>query len=71
MIEDGDGTAVLRHVRAGEMAYIPEGVYHGTENTGSEPMHLLAVYAPGGPEALLRADPRCVTLPAGEWPALD
>jgi oxalate decarboxylase/phosphoglucose isomerase-like protein (cupin superfamily) len=71
MIEDDGGTPMFRHVRAGEMAYIPEGVYHGTENTGSEPMHLLAVYSPGGPEALLRADPGCVTVPPGEWPALD
>jgi oxalate decarboxylase/phosphoglucose isomerase-like protein (cupin superfamily) len=70
MIEDDDGTPMHRHVRAGEMAYIPEGVYHGTENTGTEPMHLLAVYSPGGPEAILRAQPDCITLPAGEWPVL-
>ena len=44
------------------------GVFHGTENTGSEPMHLLAVYSPGGPEAILRAMPDCVTLPPGDWP---
>jgi oxalate decarboxylase/phosphoglucose isomerase-like protein (cupin superfamily) len=71
MIEDDDGKPIVRHVRAGEMAYIPEGVYHGTENTGSEPMHLLAVYSPGGPEAILRAQPDCVTVPPGAWPALD
>jgi oxalate decarboxylase/phosphoglucose isomerase-like protein (cupin superfamily) len=70
MIEDAAGTPMYRHVLAGEMAYIPAGVYHGTENTGSEPMHLLAVYSPGGPEAVLRAQPDCITLPAGEWPAL-
>ena len=68
MVEDGLGTPMVRHVRAGEMAYIPAGVYHGTENTGSEPMHLLAVYAPGGPEAILRGQPDCVTLPPGPWP---
>jgi oxalate decarboxylase/phosphoglucose isomerase-like protein (cupin superfamily) len=69
MIEDDEGKPIFRDVRAGEMAYIPAGVYHGTENTGSEPMHLLAVYSPGGPEAILRAQPDCITLPPGEWPA--
>lgn len=28
------------------MTYIPEGVYHGTETTGTEPMYLLAVLQP-------------------------
>jgi oxalate decarboxylase/phosphoglucose isomerase-like protein (cupin superfamily) len=70
MIEDDEGRPMVRRVRAGEMAYIPEGVYHGTENTGTEPMYLLAVYSPGGPEAILRAGSDCTTLPPGEWPAL-
>ena len=69
MVEDDQGTPMVRHVTAGEMTYIPAGVYHGTENTGTTPMHLLAVYSPGGPEAILRAQPDCVTLPAGDWPA--
>jgi oxalate decarboxylase/phosphoglucose isomerase-like protein (cupin superfamily) len=69
MIEDEEGRPVARHVRAGEMAHIPAGVYHGTENTGAEPMQLLAVYAPGGPEAILRAHPDCVVLPPGDWPS--
>jgi hypothetical protein len=34
------------------------------------PMHLLAVYSPGGPEAILRVMPDCVTLPPGDWPNL-
>jgi hypothetical protein len=34
-------------------------------------MSLLAVYSPGGPEAILRAQPDCITLPPGAWPALD
>lgn len=69
MVEDPDGNPMFRHVKAGEMTYIPEGVYHGTENTGAEPMYLLAVYNPGGPEAVLRAGPDCTTLPPGDWPA--
>lgn len=68
MIEDDEGRPMFRLVHAGEMAYIPADVFHGTENTGTEPMHLLAVYSPGGPEAILRAMPDCVTLPPGDWP---
>ena len=71
MVEDDQGTPMLRHVRAGDVAYIPEGVHHGTQNTSWEPMRLLAVYAPGGPEAVLRQLPDCVILPVGELPAGD
>jgi oxalate decarboxylase/phosphoglucose isomerase-like protein (cupin superfamily) len=68
MVEDDQGRPMVRHVRAGDVAYIPEGVYHATENTSWEPMRLLAVYVPGGPEAILRQLPDCVLLPAGELP---
>jgi oxalate decarboxylase/phosphoglucose isomerase-like protein (cupin superfamily) len=68
MVEDADGRPTWRHVKAGDMTYIPAGVYHGTENTGWEPMRLLAVYSPGGPEAVLRTLPDCVLLPPGELP---
>lgn len=68
MVEDDAGTPQYRHVRAGDAAYIRAGVYHGTENTGWEPMRLIAIYNPGGPEAILREMPDCVTLPAGEIP---
>ena len=71
MVEDDAGQPMFRRVKAGEMTYIPEGVYHGTENAGTEPMYLLAVYNPGGPEAILRAQPDCVTLPPGDWPATE
>ena len=64
---DGDD----RPAGPGDRLVAPAGVRHSFENTGSEPMHLLAIYSPGGPEAILRADPGCVTLPAGEWPVLD
>jgi oxalate decarboxylase/phosphoglucose isomerase-like protein (cupin superfamily) len=69
MVEDDDGTPMFRHVRAGDAAYIPAGVYHGTENTGWEPMRLIAIYSPGGPEAILRAGPDCTTFPPGVIPA--
>lgn len=69
MVEDDDGKPMYRHVRAGDAAYIPAGVFHGTENTGWEPMRLIAIYSPGGPEAILRADPDCTTFPPGVIPA--
>lgn len=55
-------------IAAGDMAHIPEGVEHGTINTGWEPLTLLAVYAPPGPEEVLRNDPDCQIIPAGQAP---
>ena len=71
MVEDDDGRPMYRHVRAGDATYIPAGVYHGTENTGWEPMRLVAIYSPGGPEAILRAGPDCTTFPPGIIPSRD
>jgi len=68
MVEDDEGTPMYRQVRTGDMVFIPDSVFHGTENTGWEPMRLLAVYSPGGPEALLRDLPDCRVVPAGEQP---
>ncbi|WP_135821582.1 cupin domain-containing protein [Halostella litorea] len=58
-----------REITAGELVFVPEGVEHGTENTGWEPLVLLAVYAPPGPEAELRDLPGCEVVPPGELPA--
>lgn len=69
MVEDDHGEPMNRHVRAGDAVFIPEGIYHGTENTGWEPMRIFAVYAPGGPEAILRGLPDCRIVPAGEVPS--
>jgi len=43
-------------------------VYHSTLNTGGETMRLIIVYAPGGPERLLRHIPGCRVLAPGEAP---
>ncbi len=49
-----------RHtVKAGTLIHIPPDVYHSTVNTGRGLMRILAVYAPPGPEAQLRASPDC------------
>jgi oxalate decarboxylase/phosphoglucose isomerase-like protein (cupin superfamily) len=57
------------HVRAGASIYIPADIYHSTLNTGWEPLRLLIVYSPAGPERLLREIPGCHVLPPGEVPA--
>lgn len=57
-----------KEVGPGEMMYIPEGVEHGTINTTWEPMRILAVYGPPGPEENLADLPGCEILPPGELP---
>lgn len=51
------------HVRPGASIYIPADVYHSTLNTGWEPLRLLVVYSPAGPERLLREIPGCQVVP--------
>jgi oxalate decarboxylase/phosphoglucose isomerase-like protein (cupin superfamily) len=68
MVEDADGTEHLRTVGAGSVVSIPKGLFHSTINTGWEPMRVVAVYAPAGPEAVLRALPDCRVVPAGSQP---
>ncbi len=66
MVEDPPGTPVYRDVAAGDMVHIPVDVYHETINTGWEPLRLLALYAPAGPERLLREIPGCRIVPPGQ-----
>lgn len=68
MVEDDSGTPIVRQVRAGDLISIPEGVFHELINTTWEPLRLLVVYAPGGPEALLRELPECTVVPPGGLP---
>jgi len=39
----------------GVLVHIPPDCFHSTVNLGDEPMRILAIYAPPGPEAELRA----------------
>jgi len=55
-------------VTAGMLVHIPADVYHETINTGWEPLKLVAIYSPHGPEAILRAMPECTILPPGVLP---
>ena len=50
-----DDQILKREVGPGVLIHIPPDIYHSTVNTGQEPMRLLAIYAPPGPEVELRA----------------
>lgn len=60
MLDDQDPV----RVKAGDAIWIPKDIYHATINRGAEPMQLIVVYAPGGPEQLLRQDPAVKIIPA-------
>ena len=69
----GEGTQMLDDgepftVKAGDTIYIPVGVYHSTYNTGWEPLRVLALYNPGGPEQALAGLTDFKELPAGKSP---
>jgi oxalate decarboxylase/phosphoglucose isomerase-like protein (cupin superfamily) len=51
-------------VGPGSSIYIPADIYHSTLNTGHQPMQLIVVYSPAGPERLLRDIPGCKVMPA-------
>ena len=68
MVEDDCGQPLGRTVTAGMLVHIPADVYHETINTGWEPLKLVAIYSPHGPEAILRAMPDCTVLPPGATP---
>jgi oxalate decarboxylase/phosphoglucose isomerase-like protein (cupin superfamily) len=55
-------------VSEGDVVHIPADVFHATINTGWEPLKMVAVYCPPGPEALLRTLPGCRLIPPGELP---
>lgn len=66
MVEDENGVPETREVGSGCTIFIPEARFHSTKNTGAEPMELFVVYAPAGPEQLLRELPDFRVIPAGE-----
>jgi oxalate decarboxylase/phosphoglucose isomerase-like protein (cupin superfamily) len=67
-VEDSQGKPMRRPVAAGMLVHIPADVYHETINTGWEPLKLVAIYSPHGPEALLRAMPECTVIAPGAIP---
>jgi oxalate decarboxylase/phosphoglucose isomerase-like protein (cupin superfamily) len=65
----GDGAPFP--VRAGDTIYVPTAAFHATRNTGWEPLRLLAVYNPAGPERDLEALPDYRAVPPGQPPRLE
>ena len=55
-------------IAAGDLVHIPADIFHATVNTGWEPLKMIAVYCPPGPEAILRTLPGCRLIPGGELP---
>lgn len=68
MIEFEEGKPEYRTIRAGDLASIPQGAYHSTFNTGWEPVRILAIYSPPGPETEMRNSVDFDVVPAGEIP---
>lgn len=66
MLDDGEPFPV----RAGDTVIIPKGVWHSTVNVGWEPMSVLAIYAPAGPERVLAELPGVRQVPGGEQATL-
>jgi oxalate decarboxylase/phosphoglucose isomerase-like protein (cupin superfamily) len=64
MLDDRDPFAV----KPGDTIYVPTGVFHSTRNTGWEPLRLLALYNPGGPEKVLEGLPDFKQVAAGSVP---
>jgi oxalate decarboxylase/phosphoglucose isomerase-like protein (cupin superfamily) len=64
MLDDHEPFAV----KPGDTIYVPTGVFHSTRNTGWEPMRLLALYNPGGPEKVLEGLPDFQQVGAGSLP---
>jgi oxalate decarboxylase/phosphoglucose isomerase-like protein (cupin superfamily) len=64
MVEDSEGRPIVRKIGPGTSVYVPASRYHSTANTGDGPMTVFVVYAPTGPEQVLRSNPGCEILPA-------
>jgi oxalate decarboxylase/phosphoglucose isomerase-like protein (cupin superfamily) len=68
MIEDETGLPVTTAISAGSLVTIPRGAFHSTFNTGWEPLRILAVYSPTGPEAAMRNSAEFTILAPGVVP---
>lgn len=69
MIEDDSGHAVKTVIGPGSLVTIPRGAFHSTFNTSWEPLRILAVYSPAGPEAAMRNSEEFTVLPPGVVPS--
>ncbi len=62
MLDDGEPFVI----GAGDTVYVPIAVFHSTRNTGWEPLRVLAMYNPGGPEQALAGLPDFREVSPGE-----
>lgn len=69
MIEDEAGHPVKTVIGPGSLVTIPRGAFHSTFNTGWEPLRILAVYSPAGPEAAMRNADEFTVLAPGVVPS--
>jgi mannose-6-phosphate isomerase-like protein (cupin superfamily) len=67
MVDDGEPFTV----GAGDSVLIPKGVWHSTFNIGWEPLVVLAIYTPAGPEQAFPEIPGFRELPGGVQPILE
>jgi oxalate decarboxylase/phosphoglucose isomerase-like protein (cupin superfamily) len=69
MIEDEAGRPVKTAIGPGSLVTIPRGAFHSTFNTSWEPLRILAVYSPAGPEEAMRSSDEFTVLAPGVVPA--
>ena len=69
MIEFEEGRPSRQTITAGDLVFIPRGAYHSTFNTGWEPIRILAVYSPAGPETYMRESPEFQVVSSTKAPA--
>ncbi len=62
------GSERWKPIGEGDVVHIPADIFHATINTGWEPLKMVAVYCPPGPEVILRTLPGCRLIPPGELP---
>ena len=69
MIEDEAGHPVKTAIGPGSLVTIPRGAFHSTFNTSWEPLRILAVYSPAGPERAMRGSNEFTVLAPGVMPS--
>jgi oxalate decarboxylase/phosphoglucose isomerase-like protein (cupin superfamily) len=57
-----------KELKPGMTIFIPPGIAHSTLNTGWEPLKILVVFDPPGPEEHQKTLPDCKVIPAGKLP---
>ena len=66
---DAGGEEKWFPVKAGDTIYVETAQFHSTMNRSWQPMRLLAIYNPGGPEKVLAELPDFQEVEAGAFPS--